>query len=175
MGQASSLGQHYLGPTSQPLRLLQIRHKLKIRSRLCTRTPCPHISRVLETPRPPIGRIGRSSNQCGGELEAGTYWSKNNWRISGSHRQITSPTLLRPRFRLRLSFNRPSRAHDFYAIRPRAPGAPRPPISSIERRSNTAVAELRRKVNARTLTYSAARSRHQNTNVRTRRLLAQLW
>lgn len=169
MGLASSPGQHYLGPTSQPLRLLQIRHKLKIRSRLCTRTPYPRISRVLETPRPPIGRIGRSLNQCGGGLEAGTNWSRNNWRIS---------TLLRPRFRLRLSFNHPSRAHDFYAIRPHipcAPGAPRPPISSIERRSNTAVAELRRKVNARTLTYSAARSRHQNTNVRTRRLLAQLW
>ncbi len=43
-------------------------------------------------------------------------------------------------------------------------------MSDIERRTNTAIAEPQSKVNIRTLTYCAARSRHQNTNVRAHKI-----
>ena len=38
----------------------------------------PHISRILETPRPPIGRIGRNITPCGAGLEA-EGWKLWRW------------------------------------------------------------------------------------------------
>lgn len=45
------------------------------------------------------------SIQCGRGLEVGTYWLKNNWKINNFRQLIAVSTLLRPRFRLRLSLS----------------------------------------------------------------------
>lgn len=76
--------------------------------------------------------------------------------------QFTEPiavsTSARPRFRLRLSFHR----HIPRALKILLRLSMK---KYVGRKRNTAVAELQCKVNAMTLTYSAASlSRHQNTN-----------
>ena len=48
-------------------------------------------------------------------------------------------------------------------------------MEDIGRSTNTAVTEPQSKVHAMELTYSAARSLHQNTDMRMRRLMAPLW
>lgn len=55
--------------------------------------PCPHISRISETPRRPMGMIGRSTNRRKGKLEVGTYWLRNNWELESPHHSSRSESI----------------------------------------------------------------------------------